>query len=186
MDGPDGPSWRREDVDMNLQQTNEDQEARAKNPRNFGQEQRRGHQNDKGTRLKENSTTGGGPRLNDAKEDNPLSDIRERNQRSRTGPDFRHNDHQNRHAETKRRQGPIKPPKPPTQAEASLEREAGIQDDTAHGRASQDPASRAGRGSGRHPPLQARGGRRTHHQNHRQGQRNWDKMPESKETQTGN
>lgn len=47
-----------------------------------------------------------------------------------------------------------------------------------------DGASEAGHGSGRHTP-QARGRRRTHQENHRPSQRKWDKMPESKETQTG-
>lgn len=163
MDGPDGPSWRREDAGRNFDQTNEDPDAWAKKPRKFSQEQRRGQQNEKGTRLKENNTAV--ERSNETKGENPPSDIRERSQRSRTGP--------------------IKPPKPPSQEETGSERGTSVQDESGHGRSSQDPASKAGRGSGRNTPLQPRGGRRTHHQNQRPGQRNWDKMPESKETQTG-
>lgn len=162
MDGPDGPSWRREDTGRNFEQSNEDPDAWAKKPRKFSQEQRRGPQNEKGTYFKENNTAV--ERSNDTKGENPPLDIRERSQRSRTGP--------------------IKPPKPLFQEETGSERGASIQDESGHGRSSQDPAFKAGRGSGRNTPLQARGGRRTH-QNQRPGQRNWDKMPESKETQTG-
>lgn len=180
MDGPNGPNWRREDVSRNLEQTNEEQDARAKKPRKFSQEQRRGQQNEKGPQLKEDNTPAGGQR---SKGENPHFDNRERTQRSRTGPDFQHDDHQRKHSEAKRRQGPIKPPKPPPQEELGSERAGSVQDDSGHGRSSQDPPFKAGRGSGRHVPLQARGGRRT--QNHRPGQKGWDKMPESKETQTG-
>lgn len=180
MDGPDGPNWRREDMSRNLEQTNEEQDARAKKPRKFSQEQRRGQQNEKGAQLKEDNTPAGGQR---SKGENPHFDNRERTQRSRTGPDFQHDDHQRKHSEAKRRQGPIKPPKPPPQEELGSERAGSVQDDSGHGRSSQDPPFKAGRGSGRHVPLQARGGRRT--QNHRPGQKGWDKMPESKETQTG-
>ncbi|TKS87610.1 Transcriptional repressor NF-X1 [Collichthys lucidus] len=147
----------------------------AKKPRKFSQEQRRGQQNEKGA----------GQRSYDNKGENPPSDIRERTLRTRTGPDFQHDHHQRKYTEPKRRQGPIKPP---TQGEAGPEMASGVQQDdsSGHSRSSQDPASKAGRGSGRHTPLQtARGGRRTHHQNHRPSQRSWDKMPESKETQTG-
>ncbi|KAI3355372.1 hypothetical protein L3Q82_018214 [Scortum barcoo] len=186
MDGPDAPNWRREDAGRTLEQTNEDQDARAKKPRKYSQEQRRGQQNEKGPFLKENNTTGRAQRSNDTKGDNHNSEIRERSQRSRAGPDTQHDDHQTKHTEAKRRQGPIKPPKPPPQEETGSERWACVQDDSGHGRSSQDPGGKSGRGgSGRHTPLQARGGRRPHHQNHRPGQRTWDKMPESKETQTG-
>ncbi|XP_070708642.1 transcriptional repressor NF-X1 [Pempheris klunzingeri] len=183
MDGPDGPSWRREDATRNLEQTSEVQDARVKNPRKFSQEQRRGHQNEKSYHLKENNTTVEGQRPNDTKEENPPSDFRSKTQRSRTGPE--HDDHQRKPTEAKRRQGPIKPPKPPSQEETGLESGASVQEDFGHGRSSQDPAGKAGRGSGRHAPFQTRGSRRTHHQNHRPGQRSWDKTPESKETQTG-
>lgn len=185
MNGPDGPSWRREDAGRNLEQTNEDQDARAKKPRKFSQEHRRGQQSEKGSRLKENNATVGGQRSNDTKGENPPSDIRPRTLRSRTGPDFQHDDHQRKPTEAKRRQGPIKPPKPPSQEETGSERGPSIRDDFGHGISSQDLASKAGRGSGRHTPLQARGARRPHHLNPRPGQRSWDKMPESKETQTG-
>ncbi|XP_044196007.1 transcriptional repressor NF-X1 [Thunnus albacares] len=162
MDGPDMPNWRREDVGRNFEHPNE----------------RREH-NEKGTHLKEYNT--------ETKGENHISETRERTQRSRTGPDSdsQRDDHQRKHTETKRRQGPIKPPKPPAQEETCSERGASGQDNPGHGRSSQNPACKAERGSGRHTPLQTRGQRRPHHQNHRPGQRNWDKIPESKETQTG-
>lgn len=186
MDGPDGPNWRREDSGRNLEQSSEDQDARAKKPRRFSQEQRRRHQNERGNHSKENNPTAGGQRANDTKVETQTSDISDRTQRSRTVPDFQHDDHQRKHTEAKRRTGPIKPPKQPAQDETGSERRSSVQDDSAHYRSSQDlAASKAGRGSGRNTPLQARGGRRTHHQNHRPAQRNWDKIPESKETQTG-
>lgn len=185
MDGPDGPNWRREDTGRNFEQTNEDQDAQAKKPRKFSQEQRRGQQPEKGSRFKENNAAVGGQRSDDTKGENPSLDIRDRSQRSSTGPDFQRDDHQRAHTEAKRRQGPIKPPKQPSQEETALEMRPSVQDDSGHRRSSQDPVCKAGRGSGRHTPQQARGGRRMHYQNHRPGQRNWDKMPESKETQTG-
>ncbi|XP_042366487.1 transcriptional repressor NF-X1 [Plectropomus leopardus] len=180
MDGPDGPSWRREDTGRNFEHFSEDQDAQAKKTQKFNQEQRRGQQTEKGNRT----TAVGVQRSNDVKE-NPSSDIRDRSQRSGHFPVSHHDDHRRMHTEAKRRQGPIKPPKPSSQDEMGSEMGASFQDDFSHGRSSQDPACKAGRGSGRYTPLQARGGRRTHHQNHRPGQRNWDKMPESKETQTG-
>ncbi|XP_071340974.1 transcriptional repressor NF-X1 [Trachinotus anak] len=184
MDGPDRPNWRRDDVSRNLEQTNEDQDAWAKKPRKFNQEQRRREQK-KGTHLKENNTSAEHQRSDDTKGENHFSENRERAHRSRAGPDSQYDDHQRKHSEVKRRQGPIKPPKPPSQEETGSERGASSQDHSDHSRSSQDPNSKAGGGSARHAPLQARGGRRTHHQNHRPAQRNWDRMPESKETQTG-
>ncbi|KAK5898085.1 hypothetical protein CgunFtcFv8_015532 [Champsocephalus gunnari] len=185
MDGPDRSSWRREDAGRNLEQSAEDPDARAKKPRKFIQEPKRGQQNEKGTHLKENNTAMQGQRSYDRKGENLPSDIRERNQRSRTGPDSQYDDYQRKPTEA-RRQGPIKPPKPPSQEETGSERRAIVQDDPRYGRSSQDPAAcKAGRGAGRPAPLQARGGRRTNPQNHRPGQRSWDKVPESKETQTG-
>lgn len=184
VDGPDSPSWRREDVNRNMEQTNEDQDTQPKKPRKFSQEQRRGEQIKKGT-YSENNTSVAHQRSDDTKEENQPSEIRERTQRSRTGPDSQHDDHQRKRTEAKRRQGPIKPPKQQSQEEVGSEKGASGQDDLNLGRPSQDPACKAGSGSGRHTPLQARGGRRTHQQHNRPGQRNWDKMPESKETQTG-
>ncbi|XP_034718109.1 transcriptional repressor NF-X1 [Etheostoma cragini] len=183
-DGPDRPSWRREDTSRNLEQSNEDMDARVKKNRKFSQEQRRGQRNERGTRLKENNTVVEGQRSNETKGESPPSDIRERSQRTKADPDSQHDDHhQRKPTEAKRRQGPIKPPKPSYEEETGSERGASVQDDSGRGRSFQE--SKAGQGSGRHAPFQARGGRRTHQQNHRPGQRNTDKMPESKETQTG-
>ncbi|XP_023264150.1 transcriptional repressor NF-X1 isoform X1 [Seriola lalandi dorsalis] len=187
MDGPDRANWRRDDVSRNFEQTSEDQDARAKKPRKFSQEHRRREHNKKGTHLKENNTSVEHERSDDIKGENHSSENREKTQRSRAGPDSQHDDHQRKHPEVKRRQGPIKPPKPPkppSQEETGSERGASGQDHSKHSRSSQDPPSKAGGGSGR-TQLQGRGGRRTHHQNPRPAQRTWDKMPESKETQTG-
>lgn len=183
-DGPDSANWRREDVNKNVEQTNDDQDTEPKKPRKFSQEQRRGEQMKKGTQTEKNISVVH-QRSDDTKGENQPSEIRERTQRSRTGPDSQHDDHQRKHTETKRRHGPIKPPKPQPQEEVGSEKGASGQDDSDHGRPSQDPACKVVRGSGRHTPLQARGGRRTHQQHNRPGQRNWDKVPESKETQTG-
>uniref|UniRef100_A0A3Q3W143 Transcriptional repressor NF-X1 n=1 Tax=Mola mola TaxID=94237 RepID=A0A3Q3W143_MOLML len=122
MDGLDGPNWRR-DADKNQEQAHEDQDAQVKKPRKFSQQQRRRQLNVKGTHLKENDTMEGDQRSCDAKGDIPKSDIRDRIQRSKTGPHLQHDDHQRKHAEPKRRQGPIKPPKPPVQDEVDTERE---------------------------------------------------------------
>lgn len=184
MDGLDGPNWRR-DADKTQEQAHEDQDAQVKKPRKFSQQQRRGQLNVKSTHLKENNTMEGDQRSCDFKGHIPKSDIRDRYQRSRTGPHIQHDDHQRKHAEPKRRQGPIKPPKPGAQDEVDTERETSEQFEPGHNRSSHDTACGTGRGSGRHVPHQPRGNRKTHHQNHRPGQRHWDKMPQSKETQTG-
>lgn len=177
-DGPDSLNWRREDVNRNVEQTNEDQDTQPKKPRKFSQVQRRGEQNKKGTYPENNISV-------DTKVESQPSEIGERTQRSRTGPDSQHGDRQRKHTEAKRRQGPIKPPKQQSQDEVGSEKGTSGQDDSNHARPYQDPACKAGRGHGRHTPLQARGGRRTHQQHNRLDQRNWDMMPESKETQTG-
>uniref|UniRef100_G3NKZ9 Transcriptional repressor NF-X1 n=1 Tax=Gasterosteus aculeatus aculeatus TaxID=481459 RepID=G3NKZ9_GASAC len=184
--GPDGPSWRREAAGRNIEQTNEDPDAGAKEHGRFSQEaRRRGPQTDKATYLKENNTLVDGRRSNDTPRENPALDVRERSQRIRPGPDSQHDDPQRKPTEVKRRHGPIKPPRVQPPEESRSERGASFQDESGYGRSSQNPAGKAGHGAGRHTPLQARGGRRTHHQNERPGPKNWDKMPESKETQTG-
>uniref|UniRef100_G3NL29 Transcriptional repressor NF-X1 n=1 Tax=Gasterosteus aculeatus aculeatus TaxID=481459 RepID=G3NL29_GASAC len=183
--GPDGPSWRREAAGRNIEQTNEDPDAGAKEHGRFSQEaRRRGPQTDKATYLKENNTLVDGRRSNDTPRENPALDVRERSQRIRPGPDSQHDDPQRKPTEVKRRHGPIKPPRVQPPEESRSERGASFQDESGYGRSSQNPAGKAGHGAGRHTPLQARGGRRTHHQNERPGPKNWDKMPESKETQT--
>uniref|UniRef100_A0A3Q3K6N0 Transcriptional repressor NF-X1 n=1 Tax=Monopterus albus TaxID=43700 RepID=A0A3Q3K6N0_MONAL len=151
MYGPHGPNWRSKDVNRNLEQTNEDQDAQVKKPRKYSQEQRRGEQMKRGTHSKDYSTSVQHGGSNETKGENHPSEIRERTQRSRTGPDAQHDDHQSKHPETNRRRGPIKPPK--TQAQEEVDSESG--------------------------------GRRTHPPHHRPGQRNRNKLPESKETQTG-
>ncbi|XP_074549833.1 transcriptional repressor NF-X1 [Halichoeres trimaculatus] len=180
VDGPDAPSWRREDAGMNVEQTDEDQ---AKRPRKFNQEPRRGQYNGKGPHLRESTKStnvAGAQGLNDNEGENPPSDTRERNQRSsRTGPRSQHEHHQ-RQMEVKKRSGPIKPPKSPTQEEAGAERRGSAQEDE---RLFVNPMS--AQGAGQHMHAQARGGRRMHHPKQRAGQGSRDRIPESKETQTG-
>ncbi|XP_075994388.1 transcriptional repressor NF-X1 [Genypterus blacodes] len=188
LEGPDGPSWRRDGVRETFGHTDEDQVARPRKNRKFSQEQRRGGADDRGFYSKENRTKEG---------EQGDTDPRERTQRSRRGPDSdQHQQKKPADAPAKRRQGPIKPPKPPSQQEVGPER----QEDPANDRSSQNPARdeatcRAGRGLGRHTPTQqVRGHRPTHsqnhqnhqnYQNHRPSHRDRDKRAESKETQTG-
>lgn len=183
-DGPDAPNWRRDDMDRNFAHGNEDQDDQAKKPRRFSQEQRRGELNDRG-----NTTTAEGLKFDYNRVENYPPENRERTQRTRTskGHGPQQNDHQMKHNEVKpKRQGPIKPPKPPPEEEVGSDRGASGQDDSEPDRLTQqNPARKAGRGSGQQSASQGRGQRRTHHQNVRSGNKNWGKVPESKETQTG-
>ncbi|XP_029002432.1 transcriptional repressor NF-X1 [Betta splendens] len=185
VDRPDAATWRRDDVNRNVEQTSEDQDTQPKKHRKFSQEQRRGEQIKKGTQTDKNCSVRY-QTSNEYSEERQLSEG-ERTRRSRTGPDSQHDYHQGKPPETKRRQGPIKPPKPQPQEEVGSEKGASGQNDSDHGRASPNPACKTGRGLERHAPLQARGGRRTHQQHNWPGQRKLDerKMPESRETQTG-
>lgn len=176
-EGPDATSWRR-DTDRNVEQTNEEQDGQPKKPRKYSQEQRARRPNERGPRLKEDNTTDEGQRSNHAP-----PDARERTHRKREeGADLQYDEQWRKRPEVKRRQGPIKPAKPLSQEERSPDMEAGGGQESGHGF---HDAFRSGRGSGRHTSSQPRGGRRTHPQSQRPGQRNWDKVPESKETQTG-
>ncbi|KAM3860345.1 transcriptional repressor NF-X1 [Diretmus argenteus] len=195
----DGPSWRREVVSRDLGHANEDQDTRPKKPRKFCQEPRkfcqeprRGEQDEKdlkGTHFRNKQENQAEHRRSpDTKGENSPSEFRERNHKGGRGADsnFHHDNPQKKYAEAKQRRGPIKPPKPPSQDDTSSERGARGQD----GRSFQNPAKeeatwKGGRGQGRRTPLEDRGQRRAHHQDPRPGQRNWDNVPKSKETQTG-
>lgn len=183
MDGPDGPSWRREGIDRDLEQTNLEQDAHIKKPRSAGREQKRGEQSEKNDQTKENHTTAPGRRPHSVGEEkHPVSEKNEKIPQSKSSSKPQHHDHQNKHNDVKRRQGPIKPPKPPAQDEVSSERGAADQDESDRIRLSQD---QPGRGSGAHRPFQSKGGRRTNYMNNKQGLRSSEKIPKSKETQTG-
>lgn len=160
-DGPSSTNWRRKE-EKRLEQTSEDQDAEAKKNRKFNLEHRRQHHYEN-----ENNVREGRPMSGDPKEDS------QRAQSGKTGPDFQ--------LGAKRRQGPIKPPKAPVTGSESVSRE---QTEPSQSSAAVDGASEAGHSTGRHTP-QARGRRRPNQHNHRPSQRKWDKMPESKETQTG-
>lgn len=160
-DGPDSDNWRRNE-EKNLEQTSEEQDAEAKTARKFNLEHRRQHHYEK-----ENNAREGVPKSADAKED------AQRVQSGKTGPHLQ--------CGSKRRQGPIKPPKAPGTGSESVSRE---QTELSQSRASMGGTLEAGQSSVKRTP-QARGSRRTNQQNHRPSQRKWDKMPESKETQTG-
>lgn len=184
VNGPDGANWWQDDVNRNVEQTNEEQDTQPRKTRKFNQDQRRGEQIKKDTQT-EKSTSVRHHTSNDHKGERQPSEG-ESTQRSILRPDSQR-DADQRKPETKRRQGPIKPPKPQPQEEVGVERGASGQNDSDHSRPSQHPACKAWRSSERHAALKARGGRRTHQQHNRPGQRKWDerKMPESRETQTG-
>lgn len=169
MTGSDASNWRREDTGRSY--SNENHNAQPKQTRRYNQEQRRGERNDKGTNL--NVTT-----VDDTKMDCSAEDSSQRM-----------NDHHIKHTETKRRHGPIKPPKVQPQEEAGSERGATGHNDTEPSRTSQKPSHKAGRDMERHTASQNRGQRRPHqtkpHQWPGPGQRNRDMVSESKETQTG-
>lgn len=175
-EGLNAPNWRREDSGRKY--NNESHNAKVQKTRNFNQEQRRGESYNKGTNFNENVTTEGYTKRDGPPENRQSSQMVK-------GEGFQLNDPHLKHTGTKRRQGPIKPPKPPSQDEVGSERGATGKDETELSRASQNPPRKGGRDLERHTLSQSRGQRRPHHQNHRPGQRNRDRVPESKETQTG-
>ncbi|XP_034023140.1 transcriptional repressor NF-X1 [Thalassophryne amazonica] len=173
--GPDGPSWRR-DVGQSLEATNENQDSRAKRYQKFSQTQRQVEQVEKDQQLNDKIAVEG---LRSKNENFPSE------MKSRTGPDPHRDDQQKKRSEPKRRQGLIKMSKPPSQEEMLSENGATALGDSGNDRLFQNPALKAGRGKGRNAPLQVTGHRKPAHQNHRSSQKKLDKMPESKETQTG-
>lgn len=177
MDGPDGPSWRRESVSNDVEQTNQEQGAQVKTPRNFGREQRRGEQSEKSGQTKENLTTATGQRSHTIREEkHSASENNERIPQSKSGVKPQHYEHQRKHSDVKRRQGPIKPPKP-SQDEVRPDSGTAYQGGSDWNRSSQEPGSVA------HKSFQSRG-RRTNYLN-KPGLWSSEKMPKSKETQTG-
>lgn len=181
VEGPDAANWRR-DPDRNVDQTSEEQDGQIKKPRKYSQEQRGRRPNERGPRPKEDNTTYEGQRSNHAKAEAPL-DTRERTHRKREeGADVQYDEQWKKRPEVKRRQGPIKAARPLSQEGRCPDMEAGGGQEFSHGF---HDAFKGGRGPGRYMSSQPRGGRRTHPPNHRPGHRNWDKVPESKETQTG-
>lgn len=180
VEGPSAANWRR-DPDNNVDQTYEQQDGQIKKPRKYSQEQRFKRQNERGPRLKEQNATDEGQRSHHAKTEGPL-DVRERTQRKRDDlAKVQYDEQWRKRPEVRRRQGPIK-----AQEESSPDREAagGLRFSQGFSHNSHN-AFRSGRGSGRYTNSQSRGGTRTHPPSLRPGQRNWDKVPESKETQTG-
>ncbi|KAM9712729.1 transcriptional repressor NF-X1 [Menidia menidia] len=152
----DGPSWRRESANRDSDQTNRrQQDAQARKSRNLDQE--RGNRG--------NNMAAVGQRSHGVKGEDPVSETSDKSRQ--------HYDNQ------RKRQGPIKPPKPPHPEESGSERGADPR------RTPQEPPDKAGRGLGRNSPHQVRGGRRMNPQSHKPSQRSFDQMPKSKETQTG-
>lgn len=181
VEGPDAPNWRR-DREKHLEEGNEEQDGQPKKPRKYSQEQRARRLNERGPRLKEDCVADEGQRSNNANNEASL-DTRERTHRKREeGPDLQYDEQWRKRPEGKRRHGPIKPAKVLPQEERGSDMEAAGGQESGHGF---HDAYRSGRGSGRYTSSQPRGGRRTHPQSQRPGQRTWDKVPESKETQTG-
>lgn len=185
VEGPDATNWRR-DPDRNVDQTSEPHDGQIKKPRKYSQEQRGRRQNERGPRLKEDNVTDQGQRSNHAKAEGLLA-ARDRTRREREeGSDVQYNEQWRKHPGVKRRQGPIKPARPLSQEDSGpvMEAAGGQQFSQVFSDCSHD-AFRSGRGSGRYTSSQPRGGRRTHPPSQRPGLKNWDKVPESKETQTG-
>lgn len=181
VEGPDAANWRR-DPDRNVDQTGEEQDDQIKKPRKYSQEQRGRRHNGRGPRLKEDNMSDEGQRSNHAKAEGPL-ETRERTHRKREdAADVQYDEQWRKRPEVKHRQGPIKPARPLSQEERGPDPEAGGGQEFSH---SYHDAFRSGRGSGRYMSSQPRGGRRTHPPSQRPGQRNWNKVPESNETQTG-
>ncbi|XP_014862688.1 PREDICTED: transcriptional repressor NF-X1-like [Poecilia mexicana] len=159
MDGPDAPNWRRDNGSRDFLVT------QVKKPRSTNQEQRKGEENEKGDHT-------------------PIPDQRSHGSREETAKRRPQTYNQQRKSnDVKQRQGPIKPPKPSSHQDSGSKR--GEEEGAEHVRASQDPACKSGKVSGPQKPFQGRGGRRTNHQSVNSGQRSSDKMPKSKETQTG-
>uniref|UniRef100_A0A3B3B700 Transcriptional repressor NF-X1 n=1 Tax=Oryzias melastigma TaxID=30732 RepID=A0A3B3B700_ORYME len=151
VDGLDGSNWR--NGNRNLEKGNE----QFKKNRGVDQRERNLHFKAADQR---HSTKG---------------ETTERTQQNKSGPKLHHHENQKKEVEVKRRQGPIKPPKPPSQ-EAGGERGASAQVEPDQSRPAQDSSG---------PPLQAKGGKRFNQRNHKPGRQSWDQMPKSKETQTG-
>ncbi|XP_012705504.2 transcriptional repressor NF-X1 [Fundulus heteroclitus] len=181
VDGPDAPTWRRESGNRGLQQANKDQETQVKKPRNAGQEQRKGEEHEKSDHASLSDQ-----RSHGTKEEKTHTENTKRAPQSRQGGRAEPYDQKQwKNDDGKRRQGPIKPPKPSSYEEVSSKRGPAVQDGSEQVRASQDPPYNTGKVSGPQKPFQGRGGKRTSHQNINSGQRSSDKMPKSKETQTG-
>lgn len=170
--GSDAPNWRAGDVGLGY---NENHNAQVKRARKFNQEQRRGEPYDKGTNFNVNSS-------NHTKRDGPL-ESGESSHGGKAEP-FHSSDQHLKPAETKRRQGPIKPPKAASNEEAGSERGATGHSDSEAGRSSQKPSQKGGRDMERQSAAQSRGQRRPHRQNHRPGP-GGHRGQESNETQTG-
>ncbi|XP_038153849.1 transcriptional repressor NF-X1 [Cyprinodon tularosa] len=168
MDGPDAPSWRRESGNRDSQQTLKDHESQVKKTGISGREQVKGDEIDIPYQSYHDH-----------------SETTKRASQSRPGIRTQIHDQPRTSKEGKRRQGPIKPPKPQSDSEEGLKRAADGQDGSDLRRLSQDPAYKAGKSSGPQKSFQGRGGRRPGYQNTSSVQRGSNTMPKSKETQTG-
>lgn len=186
MDGPDAPNWRSGYMDSNLEESIEDHDARPNKPWKFGHEQRREEQHQKRIHLKDGNQPVQNLRSYTPKGERSFSDNTRKVQPNTAGSEYHHSAHQKRPNDVKRRHGPIKPPKPRSQDEAESERGASGHEDPDCGRSLHNSNGKAGRTSGRLSTPQTRGGRRPSDQSyHKDNQRGSDKMPKSKETQTG-
>lgn len=171
--GSEASNWRLGDVGGGY---NENHNAQAKRARKFNQEQRRGEPHDKNTNLDVTA-------LNHSKRYGLLEN-RETSQRGHAEP-FHSSDQHLKPAETKRRQGPIKPPKAASNEEVGSERDAAGHKHIEPDRPPQRPSQKGGRDVERKSAPQSHGQRRPHRQNHRPGPRSHVRGPESNETQTG-
>ncbi|XP_023806082.1 transcriptional repressor NF-X1 isoform X2 [Oryzias latipes] len=161
MDGSDGSNRR--GVNRNLEKGYEQWDSHFKKNRNV--EQRRAEQRERGDHFKAADQRHG-----------TKGETTERTQESKSGPKRHYHETQKKEVEVKRRQGPIKPPKPPSQEIDGRERGANARLDSDQSRPAQDS---------RGPPPPAKGGKRFNQRSHKPGRQSWEQVPKSKETQTG-
>lgn len=168
--GSDASNWRTGDASWGYNDNNN-----VKRVRKFNQEQLKGAPFDKSTKFDASTPA-------QSKRDDPL-ESREGSYRGK--PEQFHSSDHLKSTETKRRHGPIKPPKAASKEEVGSVMGATSYSNTEAGRHSQRSSQKGERDIEQQSATQSRGQRRPHRQNHRTGPRNHGRGPESNETQTG-
>uniref|UniRef100_A0AAV2LAF3 Transcriptional repressor NF-X1 n=1 Tax=Knipowitschia caucasica TaxID=637954 RepID=A0AAV2LAF3_KNICA len=177
--GSEELSWRVDDGGGS-RVTNENQHFYAKRPRKYNQDQRRGE-----SYVERSTLNVKAPEYTprDAPLPGPLPG--QGSSRKAKAEPLGPYDQLSKTAETKRRTGPIKPPKAAAREEAGSEKGAVSHDDRESSRVSQKPSHKGGRDMERQLAPHSRGQRRPQNQNPRSGPKSRDMVPESNETQTG-
>lgn len=168
--GSDASNWRTGDASWGYNDNNN-----VKRVRKFNQEQLKGAPFDKSTKFDASTPA-------QSKRDDSL-ESREGSYRGK--PEQFHSSDHLKSTETKRRHGPIKPPKAASKEEVGSVMGATSYSNTEAGRHSQRSSQKGERDIEQQSATQSRGQRRPHRQNHRTGPRNHGRGPESNETQTG-